>query len=96
MKGEYITKDEEGHKVVILTTAHGTNYGGRYDWSAHVTWPGEEQEDYWISSPTEEKLMKRINKILKRGSLSGIKLAKQMKKEGYDDSDIVQRTGYHI
>ena len=32
----------------------------------------------------------------KRKKAVGIKLARQMKKDGYDDSDIVQATGYHI
>lgn len=28
--------------------------------------------------------------------ITGISIARQMKKEGYDDSEIVQETGYHI
>ena len=35
-------------------------------------------------------------RITKKTKPFGIKLARKMKRLGYDDSDIVQETGYHI
>ena len=58
MKGEY-----KNQGVRMLTTVHGSNYGCRYDWAAHIM-PKDEDDSYWISSPTEAKLLKRVKKEL--------------------------------
>ena len=49
---------------------------------------GAEEPNGWINE--------RTVKLLKKHNLVGMKLARQMKKDGYSDSEIVQETGYHI
>lgn len=55
----------ETSNVLIHTTIYGKNYGAKYDFSAHIM-PKDEDDSYWISSPTEAKLIKRIKSILKK------------------------------
>ncbi len=42
------------------------------------------------------KKLRTAKTFVKKRTVGGMKLARKMKKAGYDDAEIVQETGYHI
>lgn len=42
------------------------------------------------------KTLKKAKMYIKKRKLKGMQLARKMRKEGYDSSDIVQKTGYNL